>query len=93
MIEGQRAMQQVFSNPQLLALMNADPNKKMSALAEGGFQGWKSIEKEGSAQAILLGQSLMVMVDSNSDDPATLDHHWRAIDLKKLSVLDAAAKK
>ena len=85
---GPKQMLQMLENPQYRAMLNQDPSQKIEVVKAEGFAGFKTLEKDSSAQVMLMGESFMVMVDVDRCDDALLDTFMKGLDLKTLSALD-----
>jgi len=87
MLEGQRAMMAMFQDPQMLAMMNTEPGRRVELVDEAGFRGWVTIE-EGVAQMTAIGEKLMATIEVHDGDVATLARFRQAIPLRDLASLD-----
>jgi len=85
LIQVQEAASQIYRNPQMLQLMNQDPNKKIEVFDQAPWFGWRIIEKGDSANGIAYCKSRMVTVNVSQGDQAALDLFWKAIDFKKMA--------
>ena len=93
MIAAAKGMGEMYKNPQMVAMMEAEGKAKVSAIDQAGWSGWKIINLGDSknANATAFCGDLMLIVEVNKSDGKVLDQFWSAIDLKGLA--GAAATK
>lgn len=88
LVQGQRSMLATFRNPQMLAMMNTTPGKRVDLVEEAGFAGWVVVESGRSAQMTAVGEKLMLTIDVPDGDAAALAAFRAAIPLSALVRLD-----
>lgn len=95
LVEAHKAMAESYKNPEVLKMMNQDPNTKVKLIDKDGWTGWMTIEKDNSAQAIAFSSGCLLTVQVDKGDEATLELFWNAIDhkaLAKATVVEAKTK-
>jgi len=85
LIEAHKAMAESYSNPQVLAMMNQDPDVQVKLISQDGWAGWIMVRKGDSAQAMAMSSGCMVSVQLDKPDEAALTALWNTIDLKGLA--------
>ena len=85
LIQATKAASKMYQSPQMIAMLNRDPNMKVELVSQHGWSGWIVISKGKSAQATALAKGCMLSVSASKDDEAALKAFWKAIDLKGLS--------
>jgi len=82
LIQPQRAMLGMMSNEQYLKMMNADPERQIQPFERAGFTGWTTVEEGRNANAVALGDGVMIHVDVNRDRKEVLDRFLNGVDFK-----------
>jgi len=85
----QRQLAETFANEQNVKMMNQDPNKTVKTYRKDGWTGWTQIDKTGdTAEAIALGDKLMVTLRVNRADTRIFEQFWERVNLDKLKKFD-----
>ena len=87
-IQGQMQALKLYQNPQMLQMMNQDPNKKIELIDADGWTGWKTTEKgkRPRTQTMAIYKSVMVMVEvRRSDDEQVRETFWNGVDRKGIA--------
>jgi len=86
LIQAQRGMAAAFKNPQMLKMMNQNPDTRIDVMERDGFFGWLTINKKSDkAEGNLLGPATMVTIEVRKDDGTRLKAFIKALDLKGLA--------
>lgn len=87
LIAAAKGMGEMYKNPQMVAMMEAEGKTKFAAIDQAGWNGWRIINlgDSKSATATAFYGDLMLTVEINTADGKTLDQFWSAIDLKGLA--------
>ncbi|MHC4135843.1 MAG: hypothetical protein ACYTDU_04535 [Planctomycetota bacterium] len=91
-IQGQLQALKAYENPQMLQMLNQDPNRRIALVDADGWKGWKITEKGQRAQTMAIHQSVMVMIDVRSDDEKVRDAFWGGVDRKGIAATVAPPK-
>jgi len=84
-IEGQRAVLQMFKDPAMRAMMNqGNEGQKIDTIEDGDWFGTLTTQKD-SCTALVLGPKIMVQIESNKGDDKLVKEFWAAIDKKGLA--------
>jgi hypothetical protein len=84
-IQGHLAALKAYENPQMLQMLNQDPNRKIELLDEDGWKGWKQTEKGQRVQTLAIYRSVMVMIEVSGDDAKVSDTFWSGVDRKGIA--------
>lgn len=93
-IQGQMQALKLYQNPQMLQMMNQDPNRKIELVDADGWTGWKSTEKgkRPRTQAMAIHESILVMIEVRSDDEQVRETFWKGVDRKGIAASVAPVK-
>jgi hypothetical protein len=93
-IQGQMQALKLYQNPQMLQMMNQDPNKKVELIDADGWKGWKTTQKGKRArtQTMAICQSVMVMIEVPGDDEQAREAFWNGVDRKGIAASVAPSK-
>jgi len=84
MIEGQRAMVQMYKDPAMRALLAQDPNApKMEFIEKDGWVAMVT-KQEQDCNVVAFHEKIMVQVQVNKPDDAIAKEFWGAMDAKGL---------
>jgi hypothetical protein len=84
-IQGQLQALKVYENPQMLRMMNQDPNREIALIDADGWKGWTVTEKGKRAQTMAICRSVMVRIEVGRDDAKARDVFWNALDRKGIA--------
>jgi hypothetical protein len=85
LIQAQQGLSSMYRNPQMLQVLNQDPNRKVELVQAPGWFGWIVVEKGKTAQAAAYCKSCLLTVQVPKGDEQVLKTFWNAIDLKGLA--------
>ena len=86
LIQAQKGMAAAFKNPQMLKMMNQNPDTKIDVVERDGFFGWLTINKKSdTAEGHFLGPATMLTIEVRKDDGSRLQTFVKALDLKGLA--------
>jgi len=91
MVAGQRQMYETLKNPQMLQMMQAGGETKITLIDEPGWSGMITVPKDGESTLIAITGDVMLQI--TSDDLALVKAAWEAIDRKGLAAAAAATAK
>ncbi|MHC5052612.1 MAG: hypothetical protein ACYTGK_18630 [Planctomycetota bacterium] len=93
-IQGQMQALKLYQNPQMLQMMNQDPNKKIELIDTDGWKGWKTTDKgkRPRTQTMAIYRSVMVMIEVRGDDEGARDAFWSGVDRKGIAAAAAPPK-
>jgi len=91
-IQGQLQALKLYENPQMIQMMNQDPNREVELLDVDGLKGWKTKEKGKRAQTMAICKSVMVMIEVRGDDEKVREAFWSGVDRKGLAAAVAPPK-
>ncbi|MHC4668485.1 MAG: hypothetical protein ACYTFD_08765 [Planctomycetota bacterium] len=86
------ALMMAHENPQMLQMMNQDPDRKIALIKQDGWKGWTVTEKGDSAQTLAIHESTLVMVNVSGDDDKVRDTFWSSLDLKGIAAAGGSKK-
>lgn len=88
-IGAHKQMAQAFQNPQMIEMMNRDPDTQIKVLKIPGWVAWAQTSKGGSASGTLIAVSEhhAVNVQSNSAEMAILDQFAKLVDFQAIAKL------
>jgi hypothetical protein len=94
LIKAQEKLLEVYKNPEMTKMMNANPDHQLKVIDENGWTGLRQIMKEdegkGSASITAFSGACILTLQVQNNDGDVLDMFWKTIDLKGLA---AAAPK
>lgn len=85
LIESQRAMAESYKNPEVLRMMNQDPDTKIKLIDQDEWVGWTVIQKDRDAQATALCTGCLLSIQIDKPDEAAVDAFLKATDLKGIA--------
>ena len=85
LIQAHMAMAAAWKNPQMLAMMNRDPDKKIQPIDKNGWNGWVVVEKGRTADVTVVRSGMLVGVKAGKGGEAVAKQFLNAIDLKALA--------
>ncbi len=90
-IGAHKQMAQAFQNPQMIEMMNRDPNTQVKVLKIPGWVAWAQTSKSGSASGSLIAVSEhhAVNIQSRSAEMAILDQFAKLVDFQAIAKLRA----
>jgi len=91
MVSGQRQMYETLKNPQMLQMMQAGGEVKITLIDEPDWSGMITVPKDGESTLMAITGDVMLQI--TSDDLALVKAAWDAIDRKGLAAAAATAKK
>ena len=91
-IQGQLQALKLYENPQMLQMMNQDPDRKVTLVDADGWKGWNTLEKGKRAQTMAICKSVMVMIEVRGDDEKVREAFWSGVDRKGLAAAVAPPK-
>jgi hypothetical protein len=93
-IQGQMQALKLYENPQMLQMMNQDPNKKVELINADGWKGWKTTTKgkRSRTQTMAIYQSVMVMIEVRGEDEQAREAFWSGVDRKGIASTVAPPK-
>jgi hypothetical protein len=84
-IEGQRAMLQMFKDPAMRAMMNqGNEGQKVDVIEDGEWLGMVTIEKN-RCSANIVHKKVMIQIEAERGDEKLVKEFWTAIDKKGLA--------
>jgi hypothetical protein len=92
MLAGQRQALQAYANPQMLEMMNRDPNQQISLVHEAGWDGWTIQQKGKRMQTIAICKSILLILDVDADEPEVHASFWKALDKKGIAAAASEEK-
>jgi len=86
-IQGQMQALKMYQNPQMLQMMNQDPNKKVELIDADGWKGWHTTQKgkRPRTQTMAIYESVMVQIEVRGDDDTVRETFWNAVDRKGIA--------
>jgi len=91
MVAGQRQMYEALKSPQVLQMMQAGGDVKITMIDEPGWAGMMTVPKDGETTLMAITGDVLLQI--TSDDPALVKAAWDAIDRKGLAAAAATAAK
>lgn len=90
LMQAHKAMADAYKNPELVKMMNQDPNTKFKMITQDGWTGWSIIHKDQNAEAVTFSGGYMVNIQISKADEKALDAFWNGTDFKAIGKLKAA---
>jgi len=85
LIASQKAAAQIYENPEMLKMLNANPDMTIEAISGGGWVGFITVAKDKNAMAFAIHEKVLVHVSLNRGDLALVKQILGSMDRAKLA--------
>jgi len=85
MVDAQKQLITTFANPQMAAMLGADPDRKLETFKEDGWDGMLTVEKDGEAQITAVTGNVLLTIRVDAPDEDLVREFWKALDRKALA--------
>ena len=87
MVEMQGQLIKAFANPQMAAMLGADPDRKVEMFKDEGWEGMLTVEKDGDAQILAVTGDILITIQVDAPDGDLAREFWKAVDRKALAAI------